>query len=485
VASHAQAQRLSGGATAGMAQRCTVAVVVLLLTGGATTATAPGSPFRAEFGEPVLVGSSDLTHFWFPASTMRVQGGVNSTVFQGISRSGDGRSCPPPGHPSYPCSATLDSRDGGLTYEVAPPSGPFPLLPERPSDPKSTKAPTNFSSLNAFKCVNASCTGQLVRWQVNHSTTPSLPGVKLQPTAYLPLRVTAVTPQLLSAEDAERPIMLRDGSILIATYGFAADSLRDCSKEMPQNRCYTIFFFMARDPVTAPLDWEYVSRIDYIPAMSEEAGGATGHIFQGNVAGPCEPAVVQLPGQDDRLLSVFRIQSYTGHWAALSETSGRSWGTPFPTGTWAVSPNLLVLNNGAVVLTSGRPGIGLWLASFAGHHGVGHDGLPSWEFHNVIAEHNQRMPLAALQYPCADAAVQNVSSHDFSYIVNAANPHGSPSALHASTTAYTGLLALDNKTLLLSYDRLASGWAGPPGRLGDADHVFSMRVTIEEALQRY
>ena len=103
-------------------------------------------------------------------------------------------------------------------------------------------------------------------------------------------------------------------------------------------------------------------------------------------------AVVQLPGHDDRLLSVFRIQSYTGHWAALSETSGRSWGTPFPTGTWAVSPNLLALNNGAVVLTSGRPGIGLWLASFAGHHGVGHDGLPSWVFHNVIAEHNQRMP---------------------------------------------------------------------------------------------
>lgn len=103
-------------------------------------------------------------------------------------------------------------------------------------------------------------------------------------------------------------------------------------------------------------------------------------------------AVVQLPGHDDRLLSVFRIQSYTGHWAALSETSGRSWGTLFPTGTWAVSPNLLALNNGAVVLTSGRPGIGLWLASFAGHHGVGHDGLPSWVFHNVIAEHNQRMP---------------------------------------------------------------------------------------------
>jgi hypothetical protein len=66
--------------------------------------------------------------------------------------------------------------------------------------------------------------------------------------------------------------------------------------------------------------------------------------------------------------------------------------------------------------------------------------------------------------------------------MDALSPQRSPSGLHASTTAYTGLLALDNKTLLLSYDRLASGWAGPPGRLGDADHVFSMRVTIEEAI---
>ena len=45
--------------------------------------------------------------------------------------------------------------------------------------------------------------------------------------------------------------------------------------------------------------------------------------------------------------------------------------------------------------------------------------------------------------------------------------------------AYIGLLALDNQTLLLSYDRLAHGWHGPPGRLGDSDFVFAMRLTIK------
>ena len=49
----------------------------------------------------------------------------------------------------------------------------------------------------------------------------------------------------------------------------------------------------------------------------------------------------------------------------------------------------------------------------------------------------------------------------------------------ASSSAYTGLLALDNETLLLSYDRLAHGWHGPPGRLGDSDFVFAMRLTIK------
>ena len=82
------------------------------------------------------------------------------------------------------------------------------------------------------------------------------------------------------------------------------------------------------------------------------------------------------------------------------------------------------------------------------------------------------MAVTALRYPDIDAAVANVSSHDSSWIVNAANPKGSHSMDSASSTAYTGLLALDNETLLLSYDRLANGWAGPPGRLGDSDYVF-------------
>ena len=292
---------------------------------------ARAADFCAAFSPPAVVGSSDLTHFWFPAGVARLRNGSGSTILQHISRSGDGKRCPPPEHPSYPCAATMDSRDGGLTYEACPPAGPFPLLPTSPLETKSAATPTNFSSLNAIKCINASCTGQLVRWFEDHSPH-ALPGPRLNASAYLPLRVTGVPPQLLSATDGERPIMLRDGSILIPLYGFASDASLSCSKEMPHNRCYTVFFFRNPKPKTDPLAWEYVSRIDHTPAMS--AHGA-------QVEGPCEPAVVQLPGADDRLLSVFRVGAYVGHWAALSSDGGRHWGAPFPTGTWAVSPNLL------------------------------------------------------------------------------------------------------------------------------------------------
>ena len=174
----------------------------------------------------------------------------------------------------------------------------------------------------------------------------------------------------------------------------------------------------------------------------------------GTIAGPCEPALVQL--QDGRVLTVFRIDSYKNHWAALSSSNGADWGEPFETGTWAVAPSLFQLKSGAVVLTSGRPSIGLWVTSSQSFESG------AWEYRNVVAAHNAQVTNPAERFPDIDASVKNVSS-----------PHYS-----AATTAYTGLLSLDDETMLLSYDRLANGWAGPPGKLGDSDMVFSMTIKI-------
>ena len=81
--------------------------------------------------------------------------------------------------------------------------------------------------------------------------------------------------------------------------------------------------------------------------------------------------------------------------------------------------------------------------------------------------HNEQLPVtpssAAYRFPAIDAAIENASSPHY--------PGG-------ATTAYTGLLSLDETTLLLTYDRLANGWGGPPGKMGRSDMVFSMTVKI-------
>jgi hypothetical protein len=431
------------------AQSMVLAVFAPLLTCLLTSR----AQFSVEFGAPSLVGSSNTTHFWFPASVLQLGAGPSSsaTVLQGVSRHGDGRT-----DPKSATGATLQTRNGGDSYQSVPAVGSFPLVPEDPVFSKRAHNLDNFSSLNNFHCANASCSGDVVRWNAS-----------LQPMKYVALHVDGVSSDVALAVDGERPIMLRDGSVLLATYGFASDAPRTCSKEMPDQKCYSIFFFALPKPSAEQTSWRYVGRIDHTPAMS--AQGAT-------VEGPCEPAIVQLPGNDDRVLSVFRVNGFTSHWAAISKNGGRDWGVPFPTkNTWAVAPNLVALPSGAIVLTSGRPGVGLWVTSFPSLASDAH----TWRYHNVLAAHNARVGQPAYAYPEVDTGVENASSHDSSWIVSSANPHGSRDMSRASSTAYTGLLALDDETLLLSYDRLASGWSGPPGRLGDSDRVFAMRVTIK------
>ena len=63
-----------------------------------------------------------------------------------------------------------------------------------------------------------------------------------------------------------------------------------------------------------------------------------------------------------------------------------------PTGTWAVDPKLAALPGGLVALSSGRPGVGFWVTSFANGATA-----PVWEFSNVNAAHNKGVRDPALR----------------------------------------------------------------------------------------
>ena len=206
-------------------------LALLLATGGAvatnsdpnaTTAAAAGG-YRVEFGRPKLEGSSNFTHFWFPVGTYELgEGGRgsatsgNTTIVQRIRQAGDGKHCPPQDHPRWPCSALRVSKDRGISWQVAPSRWPGPLLPESASNSKRATKLSNFKSIYELECVNASCIGKLAQWSA--ATAPGASGVptlKLQ--KYLPLTVHGVPSDLKLGADV-LPVMLRDGSILLAIY---------------------------------------------------------------------------------------------------------------------------------------------------------------------------------------------------------------------------------------------------------------------------
>ncbi len=75
-------------------------------------------------------------------------------------------------------------------------------------------------------------------------------------------------------------------------------------------------------------------------------------------AGFTEPAFVIL--QDGTFLCVLRTTDGLGHgpmYTSRSRDRGATWSTPEVIAPAGVLPRLLTLDNGVVVLTSGRPGV--------------------------------------------------------------------------------------------------------------------------------
>jgi hypothetical protein len=192
--------------------------------------------------------------------------------------------------------------------------------------------------------------------------------------------------------------------------------------------------------------------------------------------GPCEPTVVLLP--DARIMSVFRVDSREDLIQAFSKDGGSTWENISRMDAWAVMPQLQTLQNGVVVLTSGRPGLRMWLLP----PGVSAQNRSGWQAIDLASEHNKGVE-PAWQYK--NWTVNATCVFSPSPCIHCAYPFScTPPAVPPETTAYTGLAELTPisstvSKLLVVYDRVANGWAYPPGRWGGADGIFSMVVTID------
>ena len=202
--------------------------------------------------------------------------------------------------------------------------------------------------------------------------------------------------------------------------------------------------------------------------------------------GPCEPNLVVL--DSGCVLAVFRQNGDAPYvhlphlvnqqlWKAVSCDGGTSFtaparmdGNPPFSNVWAVWPRLRKLTNGALVLTSGRPTIGLWICT---------DGLgENWSFVNLAKVHNLLFPScgnpqnAILSHAemarCLGWPKSNVGCKDWDCI-----------APEPITNAYSSHHEIEPNVLLTTYDRISNGGGYPPGDNGCCDAIFSIRVRVE------
>ena len=152
-------------------------------------------------------------------------------------------------------------------------------------------------------------------------------------------------------------------------------------------------------------------------------------VGQRSYEGADETSMIQLADGD--LMAAFRVGSgrkWNLH-RAYSHDGGHTWTEPDALPAWSVEPELVRTANGTIALSTGRPGIDLWLSTDP--RGT------TWQSIDIVEHHNR----------CVTDPSARISAFD-------ANP--SPYLTENTrwqTSAYTGLVEVAPNRLLLIYDR--------------------------------
>jgi hypothetical protein len=183
--------------------------------------------------------------------------------------------------------------------------------------------------------------------------------------------------------------------------------------------------------------WRYFSTI---------AGPDRSLASQDSYEGPNEINMIQLADGD--LMAVFRVGSGR-KWnlqRAYSRDGGRTWTKPDVLPAWSVSPELKRSENGTIVLSTGRPGIHLWLST--------DPRATNWQDIDIVAYHNRWAPDPS----------ERISSFQIK------------DRTTWQTSSYTALVEVTPNRLLLVYDRDPE--RAPVGP-DDLSRVFVLPIEVE------
>ena len=433
-------------------------------------AAAPSSatpPFQASFTDLEIIGQSNYTHFWMPAPLTLSSSLPSARLMAHVDLCGDGTVCPPPGHP----------QGHGAYFSEASTGGPWSATTSAADVATCTVIRINSTVTRGFGAIkldlatNTSATCAYEDWIQDrfghvHSLTPG--HAQWAPITGLP-RMVAVAYFMPSPS-----AVVRQGSKevhLTQFYGYIAGKTEGCTY-IKSRGCYSVVTIASEDKGAS---WKYTSSINWDDRMPA------------HVEGPCESALATM-ADGKTLLSVFRVTSYQNMWQAVSTDGGATFSAPSEINAWAVFPELRALPSGALVLTAGRPGIGLWLADGT-KAGAGPEPM-SWSFYNLAQEHNKLAgtadPAIPL-YPAPELAVANASSVPSKPCITKAYTGLEFIGCERASAVASSSLPLGSSsgggggcTVVVSYDRLSNGNAGPdpPGPHGPVDAAFTMHVTV-------
>jgi hypothetical protein len=172
--------------------------------------------------------------------------------------------------------------------------------------------------------------------------------------------------------------------------------------------------------------------------------------------GPNEAGMVELANGE--LMIVFRTGDGAG-WhlnRAYSSDSGLTWSRPDQLPAVGVEPSVVRCQNGIIALTTGRPGIYLWVST--------DERAARWQSVDVVDYHNRWAP---------------DSSHRIRYTTAGGKTVQGRHRHHKDqTTSYTEIVEVAPNRLLLIYDRTPFGWEPVPGASAEANRIFVMPIEL-------